>query len=91
MSLAFYQKFWHVVGLSITESCKAWFDEGRLPKQVNGTIFVLIPKKKKLGNSARLEAYFLMQRGVQKFSKVLTNRLKETLPALVAETQSAFI
>lgn len=32
-----------------------------------------------------------MQRGVQKFSKVLTNRLKETLPALVAETQSAFI
>lgn len=47
MSLAFYQKFWHVVGLSITESCKAWFDEGRLPKQVNGTIFVLIPKKKK--------------------------------------------
>ncbi|CAN0926012.1 hypothetical protein LINGRAHAP2_LOCUS35084 [Linum grandiflorum] len=40
----FYQKVWHVVGGQATMSCTEWLERGELPRFMQKTIIVLLPK-----------------------------------------------
>ena len=46
MNLAFYQKFWHIVGENVSSSILQMIRECSLPNDLNETQIILIPKKK---------------------------------------------
>lgn len=47
MNGAFYQQYWSIVGATITQEIRSFFDTGILKQLLNHTNIVLIPKKKK--------------------------------------------
>lgn len=46
MSLVFFQKRWHIVGLSLTKALLHVLNLGQIPFELNRTLITLIPKKK---------------------------------------------
>lgn len=40
----FYKRYWDVVGKAITQAVTSFFVEGSMPKEINNSLIVLIPK-----------------------------------------------
>lgn len=87
----FYKKLWNVVTPEIVKSCLLWLDEGRFPEGLNDTTVVLIPKCDNPQTVKDLRPISLCNVVYKIVSKVLCNRLKMVLPALIDESQSAFV
>lgn len=49
MTPAFFQKHWSIVGADIVNLTKYFIETGELPRELNETNIVLIPKKKEFG------------------------------------------
>ncbi|GKA26373.1 hypothetical protein Tco_0712482 [Tanacetum coccineum] len=39
-----FQKYWHIVGDAVSKSIKQFFDNGIIPRTLNKTLVVLLPK-----------------------------------------------
>lgn len=91
MSSGIYQHFWDIIGSDIVAFCDHVVSEGALPKNVNKTQVVLIPKRSKPENLSELRPISLCNVLYKLVSKVLANRLKPLLGCLVSEAQSVFI
>lgn len=87
----FYQAYWEIVGGDVTEFCIRFFETGELPDDVNRTLVCLIPKVKHPKKVVDLRPISLCNVLMRILSKVMANRIKPTLNALVSEKQSAFI
>ena len=64
---------------------------GRLPCRLNDTYICLIPKVKSPQKITEFRPISLCNVVYKLISKVLTNRLKKVLDAMIDETQSAFV
>ena len=87
----FFQQVWHIIGDHFVAAIKYFFSSGRLLREVNSTIIALIPKSK---NPSCLNDYRPISccNTIYKcISKILANRLKGILPAIIDNAQSAFI
>ncbi|XP_060972141.1 uncharacterized protein LOC133038108 [Cannabis sativa] len=91
MTPGFYQKFWHIVGDDIVNLVRSFFNNGTLPRDLNNTNIVLIPKKKVLELMIDLRPISLCNVIYKIISKVLANRLKLVLPDVISSTQRAFL
>lgn len=82
---------WDTVGNDITKSVLAFFESGNLPKSINTTWVSLIPKVK--GASCLLEYRPISMVGsIHKvILKVMASRLRNVLPDLVGESQTACV
>ena len=87
----FFQKYWNIVGLHVTDAVLDCLNSGRLLKSVNFTNIVLIPKIKALVNMSHFRPISLCNVLYKIISKVLVNRMKNILPAVISDCQSAFV
>ena len=91
MNALFYQKFWHVMGETITMAVLDFLNSGNMVPDINHTNFVLIPKVKNPEKMSDFRPISLCNVIYKIISKVLANRLKQVLPQIISLTQSAFV
>ena len=75
----------------MTPTCLLYLNEQMLPKGLNDTSIVLIPKKKSLETMADLRRTSLCNVLFKIITKSIANRLKITLLVIISEAQSAFV
>ena len=68
-----------------------FFSSGRLLQQWNSTILSLIPKKQNSTLISDFRPISCCNTTYKVISKILANRLKQVLPSVISNTQSAFI
>nr|GEU96327.1 hypothetical protein [Tanacetum cinerariifolium] len=88
---AFFKEAWDTVGSDVTYVVREFFVNGHLLKEINHTIIALIPKVK---SPARVNDYRLISCCNVIFkciSKIITNRIKESLKTLISPNQSDFV
>lgn len=91
MNPGFYQRFWNIVGKDVVELCLRTLSIGSMPRNLNDTLMVLIPKKSQPERITDLRPISLCNVVSKIISKMLANRLKNLLPSIISESQSAFI
>ncbi|KAI5339194.1 hypothetical protein L3X38_018466 [Prunus dulcis] len=87
----FYQKYWQIVGEDVVAAVLHFFKMGKLLKKINFTHVALIPKVHEPKNMMQLRPISLCNVLYKIGAKVLATRLKEILPTLISDTQSAFV
>ncbi|XP_071699886.1 uncharacterized protein [Rutidosis leptorrhynchoides] len=91
MSALFFQKFWHVVGTTVTDTVSCFFESGGPPPNINKTLVTLFLKVSKPESLKDVRPISLCNVLYKIISKVLVNRIKPILPSIVHENQLAFI
>ena len=87
----FYQKFWHIIGPSISEEIRNFFQTAIVPEGWNHTQLSLLPKVSKPERMKDTRPISLCSVQYKIISKILCNRLKLILPEIISETQGAFV
>lgn len=88
---AFYQNFWKIMGREVFDCCKGWLQGHPFPADLNSTNVVLIPNKNNVASMKDFRPIALCNVLYKIMAKVLANRLKDILPGLISEKQSAFV
>jgi hypothetical protein len=91
MTALFFQKFWHIVGMDVTDSILDFLNNGHMLKSLNYTHIALIPKVKSPELMTQFRPISLCNVLYKIISKVLVNRMKTVLPFVVSDSQSAFV
>ena len=86
----FYQHYWDLVGKEITTFVLSFLNLATLPEHLNHTCITLIPKIKNPEHVSEFHPISICNVWYKIFSKVLANRLKNVLPQIITEHQSAF-
>lgn len=86
----FFQTYWHIVGPAVTVLVLSVLRGGDIPKSINKTFIVLIPKKKEPDKMSDFRPISLCNVVYKLISKVLANRLKSFLSEITSINQSAF-
>lgn len=87
----FYQVYWSIVGQDVVKFCQTFFITGEVPAGINDTVVCLIPKIKMPRKMTDLRPISLCNVLFRILSKVMANRLKVCLSALISDKQSAFV
>lgn len=87
----FFQKFWHIIGYSVTKEVQEAFEKGILPDDWNFTYLCLLPKIPNPENMTDVRPISLCSVMYKTVSKILVKRLQPFLKDLVSANQSAFI
>ncbi|KAL9687723.1 hypothetical protein QQ045_032130 [Rhodiola kirilowii] len=90
-SALFFQSNWHIVGREVTKEAFEYMSNGKLDVSLNETLIALIPKVKVAERVEDLRPISLCNVMMKIITKVFANRLKEVLPAIITQNQSAFI
>ncbi|GJX75386.1 hypothetical protein Tco_0313981 [Tanacetum coccineum] len=88
---AFFKSSWDIIGSDVSRAVREFFINGRLLKELNHTIIALIPK---VNSPARVNDYRSISCCNVLFkciSKIIANRIKESLKRLISPNQSAFV
>ena len=72
-------------------ACNSFFNEDKSLADINNTLIVLIPKKKVSTRMVDFRPISLCNVLYKIISKVLANRLKQVLPLVIDDNQSAFV
>ena len=87
----FYKEYWHIVGESVTQAVTSFFEVGRLPKEVNSSLIVLIPKIPNPSSVNSFRPISLCNVVYKIISKLLVAKLRPVLHRLISQCQSTFI
>lgn len=90
-TIEFFKRFWDLVKKDLLEALNEFARRPIIPKGVNTTFITFIPK---VANPSGVKDYrpiSLISSVYKILAKVLANRLKSVLPAIISDTQSAFI
>ncbi|XP_056862412.1 uncharacterized protein LOC130510091 [Raphanus sativus] len=90
-SSEFFMATWSVVGAEVTEAIFEFFKSGKILKQWNAANLVLIPKKLNAAVTTDFRPISCLNTVYKVIAKLLASRLKEILPAVVSNSQSAFL
>ncbi|KAL9683503.1 hypothetical protein QQ045_015325 [Rhodiola kirilowii] len=90
-NINFYKKFWLIVGDEVVEFIKEFCRNSRLSKGINKTFIALIPKTVNPQGFADFRPISLVNSMYKILSKCLARRLKQVLPQVVSQNQSAFL
>ena len=91
MHAIFYQRFWHVIGDDITHFVSSILHGSNSASCINNTNIALIPKVKHPTQAADFRPIALCNVLYKLVSKAIVIRLKDFLPNIVTENQSAFV
>ncbi|GKA61771.1 hypothetical protein Tco_0761290 [Tanacetum coccineum] len=87
----FFKESWDIVANDVTCAIQEFFTNGNLLKELNHTIIALIPKVK---SPTRINDYRPISCCNVLFkciTKIISNRIKESLKVLISQNQSAFV
>ena len=87
----FYKQLWPTMDNDVVKAVRSFFTMGSMPKEVNNSLIVLIPK---LSNPSSVNHYrpiSLCNVVYKIISKLLVEKLRPLLDKLISPTQSAFI
>ena len=91
MSSFFYQKYWHIVGTSVSTAVLSVLNSSKILRKINFTYLSLIPKKENPKKMSDYRPISLCNVLYKIISKVLANRLKIVLSIIISDSQSAFV
>ena len=91
MNPAFFQAYWDIVGNEVTKTCMNYLNEGFILEELNSTHCSDPKKKPKPERLSDLRPISLCSVIYKIITKILTNRLKFVLTAVISESQSAFV
>ena len=86
----FCQQFWLIIGDEAIEVVLTCLNTGSILPLINRTFITLIPKVKRPVRVSEYRQIALCNILYKLISKVLANRLKNILPCIISESQSAF-
>ena len=87
----FFHKYWNIVGDEVIEAVLSILSSRHMLHKMNYTHIVLIPKINESKNVVDFRPISLANVVSWIVSKVLANRLKQILPNVIFESQSAFV
>ena len=87
----FFTHRWKAVGPDLIMAIQQFFSSGKMLQQWNATILTLIHKKKNAVLVSDFRPISCCNTVYKVISKLLANRLKQILPSVISNTQSAFI
>lgn len=87
----FFQTQWHVVGSSVCQLIKDVFAGKKLPKELNQTLLVLIPKINNPDSLKLFRPISLCTVVYKTITKLVANRLKAILPQIIGPAQTSFV
>jgi hypothetical protein len=87
----FFQKHWDICGSDVTKAVLSIVQGSESAECINDTILVLIPKVKNPTLLSQFRPISLCNVLYKIASKVMANRLKQILPDIISEEQSAFV
>lgn len=87
----FYQKYFHLVGDSVTAAALRVLNTSNFLSKFNHTYITLVPKKEGAERIEDFHPISLCNMLYKIVTKVIANRLKPILPSIISKTQSAFI
>ncbi|CAM8915205.1 unnamed protein product [Rhodiola kirilowii] len=87
----FFQSNWDIVGEDVVKEVLNCLNNNVLDGELNETLIVLVPKVKEVERVEDLRPISLCKVVMKIITKVLANRLKEILPNIISQCQSAFI
>ena len=90
MSAIFYQKYWSIVGNNITNMVLNILNNNLPMIEINKTNISLIPKTSSSKKMIDFRPISLCNVIYKLISKTLANKLKNLLPHIISENQSAF-
>lgn len=91
ISPIFYQKYWEVVGDSVVKCVLQSLNSGCMPSGLNETYICLILKVRCPQKITEFKPISVCNVFYKIVAKVLANRLREILPEVISESQSAFV
>lgn len=91
LSAVFFQKYWHIIGTDICPCVLDFLNNNHLPRMLNFTFIVLIPKVPTPKRITEFCPISLCNVIYKLGSEVLANRVKPFLNDLISQTQSAFV
>ena len=91
MSAIFYQKYWDIVGIDVTNMVLNVLNSNASLFDINNTYITLVPKVKMSSRMKDFRPISLSNVAYKLISKVLANHLKSVLPQIIFENQSAFL
>lgn len=87
----FYQKFWPQIKREVIDYCLNVLNNGATVQAVNHIGITLIPKVKKLKSMKQFRPISLCNTIYKIISKTVAIRLRDALPQVISEEQSAFV
>ncbi|KAM2748866.1 hypothetical protein EV2_027836 [Malus domestica] len=87
----FYQAHWDILAADVNEIIGAMMHMHVDPRRINATYLMLIPKVQNPVSISQFRPISLCNYSYKILSKVLANRLKQFMPALISPTQNAFV
>uniref|UniRef100_A0A803QGA2 Reverse transcriptase domain-containing protein n=1 Tax=Cannabis sativa TaxID=3483 RepID=A0A803QGA2_CANSA len=91
MSALFYQEHWDIVGPLVSKAVLNCISGVADMRSINDSLITLIPKVQQPESISEFRPISLCNVLYKIISKVLINRLKNMLPLLISENQSAFV
>jgi len=91
LHVVFYQSQWHIVGHSFCRFIKNSFSSASIPKEINTTLLVLIPKVDHPVNLKMYRPISLCTVAYKTISKIVANRLQALMPILIGPQQTSFV
>jgi len=91
MPALFFQQYWHIISRDVSQFVLNILEGNSDPGTINKTFITLIPKVKAPSTPTEFRPISLCNVIYKLVSKVLVNRLKEVLPLIIHEAQSAFV
>ncbi|GJW32961.1 hypothetical protein Tco_0052993 [Tanacetum coccineum] len=88
---AFFKEAWDIVSDEVTKAIREFFTNGKLLKELNHTIIALIPKVKSPSRVNDYRPISCCNVLFKCISKIIANRIKQSLKILISPNQSAFI
>jgi hypothetical protein len=87
----FYQTFWDIIGFNVIYSVQSFFLTGKLPRNINSNMLILIPKSPEVDRIENFRPIALANFQFKIVTKILADRLATVASTIVSPQQRGFI